>query len=278
MKKLIVIVILLASCKSPSPEEMLGKHQASDIPDSLFEQTYPSDLINNNYYKLVPQQIRENLPNNFSLGFHPDSIRSQKIQSITSIHYNGQDSLIGRLEFDEFGNLLFEKVPSILEGHYYRYKFDEKGRIQMRLQYSQSKKLIRTEQFHYDENSRLNLVSIDYQNQIDSILFQYDLGGNLIKAGAKSFKYDEQGNCTEWILNIEEGICGNTATHWKGEYDEEGNLVTSWTNTPDLQLLNNTHFRYDSLLSKDGKLISLKTYTGKGDLLTKEDFKYYKPY
>lgn len=270
----IFIVFTISSCgTSDISTDGSTELKRDSIPQTLFEQTYPADLILVNYFDLVPRKIRENLPRGLrDYGFNLDSVKTHKIKSITEEYYDGTDTLIGYLEFDKSGNIMYNKpAHNTGVGWYSRYQFDDKGRLARRLEFWGNKQLYMIEHFNYDDKNRINLVI--YSN-VDTISFVYDSAGNMIKAGNKTLKYDGKGNCIEWILDIKEPHCGNIVTHWKGEYDDDGNLINSWTNTDHLYF-SIPNFKDEKYYNEKGHLKKCMTYKEDGELLCTDYYEYY---
>lgn len=277
MKNILFIGLLLAGCgQITTTEDELIDPTLDSAPMALFEQTYPDTFKNLNYYDLVPNQIRDNLPFGFVFAFRPKSVTSQKIKTITSEFYDGPDTSISKYEFDKFGNLLYQKL-STHEGVHIRYQFGNDGQILNRFKFLETGGLSQTERYHYNQKNQIDLVEANLGGHVDSIMFEYDSIGNLIKAGEKILIYDNNGNCIEWF--IEPSLsCGNSEGHWKGEYNDQGELIDSWgaNSLWRIYALSGHKYdvQYDTIFSESGKITSISTYSNQ-DLSSVDRYEYF---
>jgi hypothetical protein len=281
MTKLFPILLLLTSCAlNVNNENDLTTTTTSYAhyfnPSQLFDQRYPENLTNVNYYDIIPKGVRDDLPFGYDYFFNLDSVKINHISSIETINFDDADTTKGRIEFDKHGNVMYAKSAYAVGGTYLRYLFSDSGRLVKRCFFDEDKNWYCSENYHYNTKGQVIWVVSNYPKRIDSIPYEYDDKGNMTRAGKKTFKYDKDGNCIEWNWDLAPGHCGNVTTHWTGRYDKNGKLIESESNSCAYALGEPKYdFKYVKEYSPESRKLMIETvYEGK-TLFEKTYYHYY---
>ncbi|MFK7972836.1 MAG: hypothetical protein AB8F95_20870 [Bacteroidia bacterium] len=269
MKHFTVILLSILGLSACEPQG----HSPYDRPEGLFEQQYPESATSLRYLDQVPANIREAA--DFAAPAGPFELG---LMTIRSESYNGEDTLKGAMEFDRKGNLIYEtKENSYGNGSFYRYVYDESGRIAAKHTFASPLLLYSSLYFYYNSRNQISLVIREYDPGYDipeqptllvkdSTVFEYRSNGQISRAGNKVFTYDAHDKCVEWKIENPAPGCGSRATHWKATYDEQGNLIDTWSNYPSVDALllpskaQSNSFLHDSIISEYGHLVEENTY------------------
>lgn len=277
----ISILILIICCKNNDSIE-------NNLIDEsvLFEQHYPDNLASFCFSDYFQEEVSNELP------FFYENIETRiytkckplNVKSLTYIKYDYYgvkiDTNFIHLEYDKFGNLMFEKGNIDKNGVFYRYIFSKDGKPKKWLKFNEKEQLHASMEFFYNLENQIEWVKIIEKNVLkDSIEFVYNPQGKIIKAGNKTLKYDKNGNCLEWFTSHKKPICGNIVTQWKGNYDQYGNLIEEWDDQDYINYLKSlkldeNSITYDSLFSNKNELIEIKQYNNKR-LLSKINYEYW---
>lgn len=178
---------------------------------------------------------------------------------IIMIAYGSNNSKIDRKNTYEYSDSLLIKEETFFPNEdrpnqYTIYEYDQKGNNTRKTDRNKQDEIQYDYQYLYNETNQL-IQQIAYNflgNPTMKIDYEYDQQGNLIEEKSKDYfdddsvvkyKYDEKGNeiDKQYFSPI-----SDLRNHWKSEYNNEGQIISSEFWVKGIKCINRTKFIYDS--------------------------------
>ncbi|MDJ1503095.1 hypothetical protein [Xanthocytophaga agilis] len=197
-------------------------------------------------------------------------IRKHKIKSVTqervSIDGGKENVIFSFIEkFDENGHKIYEQWSAWNGGPNYKYESDGDNKLLSVALIDSTDNMLGEIKYTYDKQGKLRKIG-DYK-------LEYYANGLVKSIEDKSeiekYKYDENGNLVHINFNLLPGTvaCGNRITEWKGEYNNQNQLIKEYRiGFPD-HITNDIHY------SETGTIVYMNT-TSNFDNHTHVDYRY----